>query len=222
MRTIRLVLWALVFVVGAATAGVYVGRTFMAPPDQGVAQGLSGAFARAQYHEGGAPFELTNTAGETVRWEDLRGKPAALFFGFTHCPDVCPTALLDASSWLDALGEDADDLQVVFISVDPQRDRPQLLRQYVKAFDERIMGLTGEDDAQMRQIANDYRISYEMVPLSNGDYTINHTADTLLFDRDGNFVDYIAYLAPNMRMNERIASEERARTMEKLRNLLSS
>jgi len=166
------------------------------------------AFARSQYEGAGGPFTLIGTDGETVSAEDLRGKPFALFFGFTNCPDVCPTTLVEASGWLDALGEDADELRFVFVSVDPERDTPERLGRYVAAFDERIMGLTAASEETIAEVADRYRIVYEKVPLRNGGYTVNHTSDTLLFDADGSFAGFIPYLPPNMRQNETIAATD--------------
>jgi protein SCO1/2 len=221
MRTLRIVLWALVLVVGAVTAGVYVGRTFFAA--SGVSGGgLEAAFSRSRYEEAGGPFTLVDTDGNTVTEAFLRGKPVAMFFGFTHCPDVCPTSMIDAAGWLGKLGEDADELQVVFVSVDPERDTPAVLKEYLSAFDSRIVGLTATDPETIRAVADEYRIQFEKVPLSNGSYTVNHTADMLLFDREGEFVDFIPYLPPNMRQNERVVAAEEGRTLSKLRALIDS
>lgn len=215
-----MVLWALVIVTSAAVAGVYVGRTFLTPTAQGPAQGLAGAFARQAYEGAGGPFTLLDTRGETVTEADFSGKPRAMFFGFTHCPDVCPTALLDAHNWLEALGPAADDLHVMFVSVDPARDTPQTLDQYVSAFDERIVGLVPRTEREAGELAQRYGITFQKVPLLEGDYTVNHTADTLLFDADGAFVDYIPYLAPNMRAAEKVREQEEARALQKLRTLV--
>jgi len=222
MRTLRYVLWALVLVVGAATAGVWAGKTFLAAGSDPASGSLAAAFARSQYEGAGGPFTLIGTDGETVSAEDLRGKPFALFFGFTNCPDVCPTTLVEASGWLDALGEDADELRFVFVSVDPERDTPERLGRYVAAFDERIMGLTAASEETIAEVADRYRIVYEKVPLRNGGYTVNHTSDTLLFDADGSFAGFIPYLPPNMRQNETIAATETERTVARLRELIGA
>ena len=222
MKTVRIILWLVVLVVGATVAGVYVGQTFIAPESRSPAAGLATALAHSQYEEAGGPFRLIDTNGEVVTQEDLRGKPSALFFGFTHCPEVCPTALFDTAGWLDALGEDADKIQFVFVTVDPERDTPQVLQQYVKAFDERIMGLTAESPEAIAEVAERYKIRFEKVPLKNGDYTMNHTADTLLFDADGDFADFIPYLPMSMRQNEKIAAAENDRIIEKLKELVAS
>lgn len=221
MKTLRLVLWVLVVVVAAATAGVYVGRTFLMP-EENAPGGLTAAFTHAKYPDAGGDFSLLDPDGNTVTAEDLRGKPYATFFGFTHCPDVCPTTLFDASGWLDALGPDADKIRIVFVSVDPERDTPEVLGQYVSAFDERILGLTAHDNAEIRDIADRYKIRYEKVPLQNGDYTMNHTADILLFDKDGDYAGFIPYMPPNVRQNETIAQKETTRVVDQLKKLIES
>ena len=222
MKTIRIILWLIVLVVAASVAGVYVGQTFLAPESRSPAAGLASAIAHSQYEEAGGPFRLIDTAGEVVTADDLRGKPSAFFFGFTHCPEVCPTSLYDAAGWLDELGEDADKLQIVFVTVDPERDTPEVLQQYVKAFDERIMGLTAETPEEIAAVAERYKIRFEKVPLKNGDYTMNHTADMLLFDSKGDFAGFIPYLPMNMRQNEKIAAAERGRIIDKLKDLVAS
>jgi len=222
MRIARMVLWALVLIVGAATAGVWVGKTYLMPEGSlSASNNIAAAFSRSGYAEAGGPFSLIDTAGNTVTADDLRGKPVAFFFGFTHCPDVCPTALLDAATWLKALGDDADGINIAFVSVDPERDRPEVLGQYVKAFDPRILGLTAETPEQIRDVADRYNVKFEKVPLQDGDYTMNHTSDTLLFDADGKFVDYIPFLSPQMRQNADVVEAQEAQTMKTLRDLIS-
>ncbi len=221
MKTLRIILWLVVLVVAASVAGVYVGQTFLSPQSRSPAAGLAGAVARSQYEDAGGPFRLIDTDGEVITEADLRGKPAAMFFGFTHCPEVCPTSLFDTAGWLDALGEDADKIQFVFVTVDPERDTPDVLKQYVKAFDERIMGLTAGSEEEIADVADRYRIRFEKVPLKDGDYTMNHTADMLLFDADGDFAGFIPYLPMSMRQNEKIATAEQDRILEKLRALVA-
>lgn len=222
MRQVRIVLWMLVVVVAAAAAGVYVGQTFLSPNTSNASGSLAAAFARSQYEDAGGPFTLINTDGETVSEQDFRGKPLAIFFGFTHCPDVCPTALLDMSGWLDGLGEDAERIHAVFVSVDPERDLPETLGRYVSAFDSRIVGLTAETEDDIKAIADTFKVRFEKIPLKNGSYTVNHTADTLLFDAKGRYSGFIPYLAPNMRQNEKIAVEEQSRAVSQLQALVGS
>ena len=222
MKTIRIVLWVVVIVVAATTAGVYVGQTFLSPPSQSPAQGLAAAVSRSQYTDAGGPFRLIDTAGEAVTEKDLRGKPLAGFLGVTRCPEVCPTTLFDAHGWLEALGEDADKLQVAFISVDPERDTPDILGQYVKAFDDRILGLTARTEDEIAEVAERFKIRYEKVPLKNGDYTMNHTADMLLFDAEGTYAGFIPYMPLPMRVDETVAEREKNRVVDQLRELVAS
>jgi protein SCO1/2 len=131
----------------------------------------------------GGPFTLTTPEGKAFKSEMLRDKPYALFFGFTNCPDVCPTTLLEMSNALAALGADGDRLAVLFVTVDPERDAAEHLRSYLTAFDRRIIGLTGTE-AEIATVAHAYHIFYEKVPTSSG-YTMNHTATVFLIDRKG-------------------------------------
>ncbi|HSM19160.1 MAG TPA: SCO family protein, partial [Hyphomicrobiales bacterium] len=135
----------------------------------------------------GGSFTLTDTNGDRVTEESLLGKPSIIFFGFTHCPEVCPTTLYEMSVVLQALGDDADRVNAVFVSLDPERDTPQVMKDYLQAFDPHIRGLTGTPE-QTREIAKAYRVYYKKVPLENGDYTVDHTALVYLFDAEGKFV----------------------------------
>lgn len=140
----------------------------------------------------GGPFELVSGSGETVTDETFSGKPLVLFFGFTYCPDVCPTTLAELQGWLEALGEDAGKLNYAFVTVDPERDTPEVMRDYVWAFDERIMPLTGSRE-QIDAMIKAYRVYAKKVPLDDGDYTMDHSAAVYLMDADNKFVGTIAY-----------------------------
>ncbi|MBP0440420.1 SCO family protein [Tianweitania sediminis] len=140
----------------------------------------------------GGPFTLTATDGKTVTEKDLLGKPSAIFFGFTFCPEVCPTTLFELTALAEQLGSDADKLNFVFISVDPERDGPEEMKQYISAFDNRIIGLTGTVE-QIDAAAKAFKIYYAKVPLENGDYTMDHTASVLLMDGQGKFFGTMAY-----------------------------
>ncbi len=140
----------------------------------------------------GGPFQLTTHDGRPFSERDLAGRPYAIFFGYTHCPDVCPTTLLDMSNRLEELKADGDKLRMIFVTVDPGRDTQAYLAEYMKSFDKRIVGLTGTP-AQVAAIAKGYRIIYEKVPGTGGDYTMNHTATVYLFDANGNFAATLAY-----------------------------
>lgn len=140
----------------------------------------------------GGDFTLTDENGNVFTRADLLGKPSALFFGFTHCPDVCPTTLYELSALMERLGPAADDMNFVFVSVDWEADGPAELAQYTSAFDERIIGLSGTE-AQIDQITQAYRVFYEKVPTDDG-YTIDHQASVYLMDADGEFRSTITYM----------------------------
>lgn len=140
----------------------------------------------------GGPFTLTGTDGKTVTEKDLLGKPSAIFFGFTFCPEVCPTTLFELTTLAEQLGPDADKLNFVFISVDAERDGPEQMKQYLTAFDSRIIGLTGTPQ-QIDAAAKAFKIYYTKVPVENGDYTMDHTASVLLMDAQGKFFGTMAY-----------------------------
>lgn len=133
----------------------------------------------------GGPFRLTSHEGKPFTDADLKGKPFAVFFGFTHCPEVCPTTLYDLTQDLEALGPDADRLRVAFVTVDPAQDTPELMKTYLSSFDPRIVGLTGTDD-EIAAVAKEYRIYYRKVPTDSG-YTMDHTATIFLMDSKGDF-----------------------------------
>ncbi|MEH2472994.1 protein SCO1/2 [Nitrobacteraceae bacterium AZCC 2161] len=135
----------------------------------------------------GGPFQLTDQAGQTVTDRNLKGKPTLIFFGFTHCPDVCPTSLFEISEVLRAMGTDADRVNAYFISVDPERDTAVAMKDYLTSFDPHLKGLTGDADAVAKVISG-FRVYAKKVPLKDGDYTMDHTALIYLMDRDGKFV----------------------------------
>ena len=135
----------------------------------------------------GGPFKLIDQNGQTVTERDLKGKPFLVFFGFTRCPDICPTTLFDVSEVLRALGKDADRVRALFITVDPERDTPAALKDYLSSFDPHLSGLTGDPDA-VAAVAKAYRVYFKKVPLDQGGYTMDHTAIVYLMDKDGRFV----------------------------------
>jgi protein SCO1/2 len=135
----------------------------------------------------GGPFKLIDQNGKAVSDQDLKGRPFLVFFGFTHCPDVCPTTLFDVSEMLRALGPDADRTRALFITVDPERDTPAVMKDYLSSFDPHLAGLTG-DPAAIATVAKAYRVYYKKVPLDGGEYTMDHTAIVYLMDKEGRFV----------------------------------
>jgi protein SCO1/2 len=146
--------------------------------------GLRGVTAPAAI---GGPFQLTDQAGQTVTDQNLKGKPTLIFFGFTHCPDVCPTSLFEISEVLKAMGKDADRVNAFFVSVDPERDTAAAMKDYLSSFDPHLKGLTGNPEA-VAKVLSAYRVYSKKVPLKDGDYTMDHTALIYLMDRDGRFV----------------------------------
>lgn len=167
------------------------------------------AAASASAVEIGGPFTLTDQAGRTVTDRTLWGKPSVIFFGFTSCPEVCPTTLAAMTGWLAALGPDAERLNVVFITVDPERDTPAILKAYLSSFDPRIRGLTGTP-AQVAQAARGYRIYSHKTPLPGGGYTVDHSSAAYLMDAAGHFSGVIGY------------GEGADRAVARLRQLLKS
>jgi len=132
----------------------------------------------------GGPFALTAPDGSTVTDRTLAGKPFALFFGFTRCPDVCPTTLARLAQLRKRMGEDGGKFAIVFVSVDPQFDTPEDIGPYVALFDTPIIGLTGTKE-QIDAIVGAYHAFYEKVPTEGGGYTVDHTASVFLMDREG-------------------------------------
>jgi protein SCO1 len=141
----------------------------------------------------GNDFRMTDHNGKPRTMADFHGKAVAIFFGFTHCPDICPTTLSEMKRVMEKLGADSGRLQVLFITVDPKRDTPELLAKYVPSFNASFLGLYGDDDATAK-IARDFKIIYRVQPGKTPDsYTIDHSAGMLVFDPQGAlrlFIDY--------------------------------
>lgn len=135
----------------------------------------------------GGPFHLTDQTGKPVSDQDFKGRPFLVFFGYTHCPDICPTTLFEISEVIKKLGSDADRTGAIFITVDPERDTPAALKDYLSNFDPHLRGLTG-DPAAVEAAIKAYRVYAKKVPLKDGDYTMDHTAVVYLMDKDGHFV----------------------------------
>ena len=135
----------------------------------------------------GGPFQLTAQDGRSVTEKDLRGGPSLVFFGFTHCPDVCPTALYEIGLIYKAMGKDGDRLKTYFVTVDPERDTPSVIKDYLSGFDARITGLSGAPDAVLAA-EKAYRVYAKKVPLETGGYTMDHTALIYLMDGKGRFL----------------------------------
>lgn len=179
MKTLRIVAWALVAAVLLYTGFSYLGLNSL--KDKAVS-----------FADIGGPFALASARGGVVDSASLRGNPYAIFFGFTHCPEVCPTALYETSALLAKLGEDAKDFRVFFVTVDPERDTAALMKDYVANFDPRIEALVPSLE-QLPKLAADFRVYYAKVPTSGGGYTMDHTASIFLMDADGRFAGTLAY-----------------------------
>lgn len=182
MKTLRIVLWAAVAVVAASLGWISYQMT------TNKEQITAGPF--------GVPFELVSQTGQPITQAAFTGKPTALFFGFTHCPEVCPTTLFELNGWLEKVDPDGTKLQAYFISVDPERDTPEVLGQYVSNVSKRITGISGPPEKVMEMVKG-FRVYAKKVPLDekqpDGDYTMDHTASVFLLDSEGKFTGTIAY-----------------------------
>ena len=135
----------------------------------------------------GGPFRLIDQNDKPITEQDFKGQPFLVFFGFTHCPDVCPTTLFEVSEIFRALGPDAKNLRAMFVTVDPERDTPAVIKDYLASFDPRIIGVTGDADA-IAAAEKSYRVYAKKVPTDGGGYTMDHTAIVYLMNKDGRFV----------------------------------
>jgi protein SCO1/2 len=153
-----------------------------------------------------ASFTLTDQAGAPIGKKDVLGKPAVLFFGFTYCPDVCPTTLASMTSYLKQLGPDADRIGAFFVSVDPERDTPEVLSTYLASFDPRIRGITGSAE-EISRLTKSLGIYYKKVDTGGGSYTVDHSALIVQLDSQGRFFGTIAY------------EEDKQTALDKLRRL---
>jgi protein SCO1/2 len=144
----------------------------------------------------GGAFVLTNQDGKRVTEKDLLGKPSAIFFGFTRCPDVCPATLLEMTNWLQTLGDEADKINAVFVSVDSEGDTPESMKLYLSSFDPHIRGFTGTAE-QIKGITAAYRVYYKRVALDGGGYTYDHSATVYLMDKNGRYIGLVTYKEPD-------------------------
>ena len=179
MKTIRLWAWALVAAILLLTGVAYIALDVLKDKASSIA-------------DIGGPFTLASARGGVVDEAALRGNPYAIFFGFTHCPEVCPTTLYEMSALLEKLGDDAKDFRVFFVTVDPERDTAEIMKDYIANFDPRIEALVPSLD-QLPKLAADFRVYYAKVPTSGGGYTMDHTASIFLMDTEGRFAGTLAY-----------------------------
>ena len=142
----------------------------------------------------GADFSLLDPDGKVRTLADFKGKAVVMFFGYTQCPDICPTTLTEMQQVMTLLGPQADKVQVLFVTVDPERDSAIILKQYVPAFDSRFLGLRPADEAALEKVTKDFKIYYKKVPgTSPGSYTMDHTAGSYAFDPEGHLRLYIKH-----------------------------
>ena len=181
MKSLRIALWILVALALAALTYLLLRPASERPP-------FRDASAQASL---GAPFTLVGSDGRPFQSSRLAGKPYAMFFGFTHCPDVCPTTLARLAKLRRELGRGEDSFNIVFVTVDPERDGPEQIGAYEQAFGGPVIALTGSP-GQIARVKKDYGIFSQKVPDGSGGYTVDHTATVLLFDRNGNFVSTIS------------------------------
>ncbi|MDX8479485.1 SCO family protein [Mesorhizobium sp. VK24D] len=140
----------------------------------------------------GAPFALTDEKGAPITEAALRGHPSLVFFGYTNCPDVCPTTLFEMAGWLKTLGDDGKNLRGYFVTVDPERDTPEVMKTYVSSLSDRITGITGDPD-KVHAMAKAFGIYFRKVETGDGNYSMDHTASVLLLNAKGEFAGTIAY-----------------------------
>ena len=199
LRWIRFVSFVMVaFAIGIA-GYLYTGDRVLSPPQS--AQGTGKALI-------GGPFELVAHDGRKVTQADFAGKHMLVFFGFTNCPDVCPAKLNTISIALEDLGPLAEQVTPVFITVDPERDTPERMAEYVSNFSAGIVGLTGTP-GQIKHAAKAYRVYYAKVEMENSasGYTMDHSAFTYLMDENGEYVTHFAYGVSPAKMTERLRQQ---------------
>jgi len=202
LRIVRIVLWVLVAVVGLGAAAIGLGwyKTEFSASNQEIGTPIA---------EIGGPFTLTDTTGKKVSDADFAGIPRAMFFGFTYCPDVCPTTLAEIDGWLDDLGADGDKVAFIYVTVDPERDTAETMRWFLSSFDKRIIGLTGTPE-EINPVLDAFRVYRKKVPLDDGkDYTMDHSASIYLLNGKGQFVGMINY------------QEDKETALAKLRRLIN-
>lgn len=176
LSRLRLILWGMVLITGVAATAFYL----ISPPKP----------VTIGFH---SPFTLTATNGDTFTQENLKGTPSLMFFGYTFCPDVCPTTLAESTGWRTALNLSEENLRIIFVSVDPERDSLDALGEYLTAFGTPVVGLTGT----LEQIDNVKRVfsvfSEKVDDPGASEYLINHTASVFMIDGDGGFIGTISF-----------------------------
>jgi len=177
LRNVRIGLWAAILLVGGAATVFYFG---------------GGAQNASQGGLGGGEYELVSDTGAPLDETMLKGQPSMMFFGFTHCPDVCPTTLAEMGAWYARLGDEAAGLRGYFVTVDPERDTPEVVNGYISFLPDNVVGVTGEP-REIEKLKQAWGAYSEQVPLDGGGYTVNHTASVFLINSNGEFESTIAY-----------------------------
>lgn len=195
LRIVRTLLWGVVALAAIAAAYLYLRPS---PAEQ-----------QAEQFVLGAPFVLTDQDGKRFDSRSLAGTPHVMFFGFTHCPDVCPNTLARLARLRAQMGDQAEDLRILFVTVDPERDTPAALRDYVQLFNTPVTALTGSPQ-QIAEVTRDFGVYARKAPGEGGSYSVDHSSQVLLFDRRGKFGGTIAL------------EEGDGPALEKLRNLTSA
>jgi protein SCO1/2 len=184
----RFVLPAILLAIGIVLLGATAWMTLMQRDTAPVASAIGG------------PFKLISQNGDPVTEADFKGSPTLMFFGYTHCPDVCPTTLFEISELFGKLGPDKK-VKALFVTVDPERDTPALMKDYVSNFDKRIIGLTG-DRASIDAALKTYRVYSKKVPGSDGEYSMDHSAIVYLMDKNMRFVNALNLQQPDQAAKE--------------------
>ena len=193
----------------AAAAGLLAATAPAAEERRANAARLMDELMSGKVQVGGA-FTLTDPQGRKIRLSQFRGRMVLLYFGFARCPDICPTDLFAIGATLKSLGADGKRIQPLFVTLDPARDRPQVLREYVASFHPRFIALSGSE-AEVRAVAERYKVFYEKVPVPGSDtYTIDHAAFTFLLDRDGKYLGLFPPGTPPERMSAILREHLRA------------
>jgi protein SCO1/2 len=196
----------------SALAGLFLALAFAAWPQEGLRREGSSRLMEELLHgrNVGGDFTLTDARGKKRRLAEFRGKVVVLYFGFTTCPDICPTDMLALGTALKGLGKDAKSVQPLFVTLDPARDKPAVLAEYVKNFHPSFIALTGSD-AEIREVARLYKVFYEKVPAGGSStYTIDHSSFVYLVDRHGRYAGFLPSGTPSDKIGRTIYAEIRA------------
>lgn len=188
-------------VVALLIAGLLIGRFYLGPDSQ-----TAGEKVTTESPLIGGAFTLVDQNGATVTDEDFKGRFMLVYFGYTFCPDVCPTALNRNAEAMDALGEQADNVVPILITVDPERDTVEHMKEYARFFHPRLVALTGSEE-QVKEAAKAYRVYYAKVEDEGGDpdiYLMDHTAITFMMGPDGKFLQHFSHDATPEEMAERM------------------